>query len=67
MIPVAAIFVNMAENAQVSMVYLGRRLKETARLDVRPLRVFKSGPVLWGSQPFGQVDRCLASVAFPER
>lgn len=56
--------ISMTYEAAVSVADLGRRLKEAARLDARPLCVFESGSVPPGSRPFGQVDRCLAKAAY---
>lgn len=54
----------MAEDLELSVSEVGRRIKEAARLDTLPLCVFESGSVPTESRPFGQVDRCLAKATF---
>jgi hypothetical protein len=54
----------MTDVAEVSVAEMGRMLKEAAFLDARPLCVFESRSIPPGSQPFGQIDRCLAKAAY---
>jgi len=54
----------MAEDLELSVAEMGRRLREAVRLDTLPLCVYESGSAPTKSRPFSQVDRCLAKATY---